>query len=205
MVELEDALRKLIQRLDQLGDGITERISSPDYLALVRQAFAGWDKATTHEKRELFGKLLANAAGSILCSDDLVRLFIEWIDKYHETHFKVIRAIYSNPGITRADIWDEIYGERTREDAGEADLFKLLMHDLSLGHVIRQERKTTAAGQFLKKPRPRRRLPASPVMKTAFDDVEPYVLTELGGWFVSYTMNEIVPRLGDAPAPAAPT
>jgi hypothetical protein len=203
MSDLEDALRNLIQRLDQLGDDIAERVSSPEYLALVRQAFNGWDKATTDEKRDLFGKLLANAAGSRLCSDDLVRLFIEWIDKYHEVHFKVIRAIYSNPGITRADIWDDIYGERTREDAGEADLFKLLIHDLSLGHVIRQDRKTTADGQFLKKPRPRRRLHASPVMKTAFDDVEPYVLTELGGWFVSYAMNEIVPRLGGAAGPTA--
>jgi hypothetical protein len=33
-------------------------------------------------------------------------------------------------------------------------------------------------------------------MKSAFDDVEQYELTELGRHFVHYTMNEVVPRIG---------
>jgi hypothetical protein len=32
-------------------------------------------------------------------------------------------------------------------------------------------------------------------MKSAFDDQEPYVLTELGKQFVHYTMSDIVARL----------
>ena len=36
------------------------------------------------------------------------------------------------------------------------------------------------------------------VMKSAFDDVEQYELTELGNQFVHYTMNEVVPRIGTA-------
>jgi len=32
-------------------------------------------------------------------------------------------------------------------------------------------------------------------MKSAFDDEEPYVLTELGSQFVHYTMNEVVKRI----------
>jgi hypothetical protein len=196
--QLHTTLLELIQRLNQFGDDIADRVASELYLALVRQAFAAWDKAATEEKRDLLRKLLANAAGSKLCPDDLVRLFIEWIDKYHEAHFKVIRAIYNNPGVTRADIWQLIHGPFPREDSAEADLFKLLIHDLSLGHVIRQARATTEDGQFFKKPRGGRRITASPLMKTAFDDSDPYVLTQLGGWFVSYTMNELVPRLGEA-------
>jgi hypothetical protein len=35
----------------------------------------------------------------------------------------------------------------------------------------------------------------SKVMKSAFDDAEPYVLTSLGEQFVHYTMNEVVKRL----------
>lgn len=32
-------------------------------------------------------------------------------------------------------------------------------------------------------------------MKSAFDDEKGYELTELGRWFVHYTMNELVPRI----------
>ena len=36
-------------------------------------------------------------AGAItLAQDDLVRLFLEWIEKYHEFHFAVIQEIYKN-------------------------------------------------------------------------------------------------------------
>ncbi len=125
-----------------------------------------------------------------------MRLFIDWIDKYHEVHFKVIRVVYKNPGASRALIWQEIYGEFPREDSAEADLFKLLIHDLSLGHVIRQHRETTGDGRFLKKARSSRRLPPSPVTKSAFDDTEPYELTQLGGQFVHYTMTELVTKIG---------
>lgn len=124
-------------------------------------------------------------------------MFIEWIDRYHEIHFKVIREIYSNPAVTRAAIWEAIYGDQPRDDSAEADLFKLLIDDLSTGHVIRQERQTNAAGQFIAVRRTgHRRRPGSSVLKSPFDDEKPYVLTELGKQFVHYTMDEIVPRIG---------
>jgi hypothetical protein len=115
---------------------------------------------------------------------------------YHEAHFAVIRAVYKNPGATRAQMWDEIHGQAVREDSAEADLFKLLVRDLSTGGVVRQHRETTGDGRFIK--RTPIRTPSgygSPVMKSAFDDVEQYVLTELGSQFVHYTMNEVVPRI----------
>ena len=120
-------------------------------------------------------------------------------------HFKVIRSVYKNPGSTRAEIWTDIYGSPVRENSSEADLFKLLIFDLSTGRVIRQSRPTNAQGQFLKKPRARARGMPSPVMKSAFDDAEPYELTELGSKFVHYTMEEVVPRLAGADVHGAPT
>jgi hypothetical protein len=108
----------------------------------------------------------------------------------------VIRCIYNKQGITRIEIWDEIYGELPREDSAEADLFKFLIRDLSTGGVIRQERETNQAGQFLRKRRPRSKLAASTTMESAFEDTKPYVLTRLGDQFVHYTMNEVVTRIG---------
>lgn len=198
MKRLGDTLAEMMRRLDQFDEEIADRIQSESFLSLVRQGFRTWDKAETEEKRDLIRKLLTNAAGTKLCPDDLVRLFIDWIDKYHEAHFKVIRVVHKNPGATRAYIWQEIHGDFPREDSAEADLFKLLIHDLSLGHVIRQHRATTGDGRFLKKARPSRRPQASPVMKSAFDDTDPYELTELGSSFVHYTMNELVERIGEA-------
>lgn len=194
---LGEALGQILDRLDSLGDEIEQRIRSEAYLDLIRQGFRSWDRADTEEKREFIRKLLTNAGGTQLCSDDLVRLFIAWIDQYHEAHFKVIREIYGDPGVTRGRIWESIYGPQPREDSAEADLFKLLIRDLSTGSVIRQERATDDYGRFIaKKRKSAGRVQTKSVMKSAFDDEDPYVLTELGQQFVHYTMDDIVPRIG---------
>jgi hypothetical protein len=195
---LRNTLDEVSDRFEKLGPAIEERIQSTEYLALVRQAFRTWDRAETEDKRRYVANLLANAAGSRICSDDVVRLFISWLDLYHEAHFAVIREIFTNPGSTRYGIWTELYGELPREDSAEADLYKLLIRDLSTGGVIRQTRDTNEAGQFLRKRPPRRRGPAPPTMESAFEDTKQYLLTELGKQFVHYTMNEVVPRLGSA-------
>ena len=140
----------------------------------------------------------ANAGGTNLCSDDVLRLFIDWLDSYHEAHFAVIREIYRSPGVTRLAIWSSIRGELPREDSAEADLFKMLIRDLSLGGVIRQVRATTPDGQFLRQPRSRSKGSSRRTMESAFEDSKPYVLTELGSQFVHYTMTEIVPRIGSS-------
>lgn len=176
---------------------IDERIQDPEYLSLVRQAFRVWDESETEEKRRLVANLISNSAGTRLNSDDVVRLFISWLSLFHEIHFLVIREIFSNPGSTRFDIWSGLKANSSlpREDSAEADLFKLLIRDLTTGGVIRQVRDTNEAGQFVRKRVARHRsLPAS-TMKSAFDDTEQYVLTELGKQFVHYTMNEVVSRI----------
>jgi hypothetical protein len=191
------AIDEVTSRLDQFGEEVKERIESEEYLSIVRKAFRVWDEADTKEKRRLVQNLLAHAGGSRITSDDVVRLFIDWIERYHEAHFAVIREVYQHPGATRADIWEGVYGDQPREDSAEADLFKLLVHDLSTGRVIRQHRPTNNVGQFMKKQQVGRKSQPSAVMKSAFDDTEPYELTELGKQFVHYTMNEIVPRVGE--------
>lgn len=197
LADLVTTLAQIIERLESFGNEIQERIESEQYLALVGRAFRAWDQADTQEKRRLIKNLLMNAGGTSLCPDDLIRLFIQWIDTYHEAHFAVIREIYRSPGSTRADIWENVHGTAVREDSGEADLFKLLVRDLSTGSVIRQHRETTGDGRFVKKtPIRTPKGYGSRVLKSAFDDVEQYELTELGRQFVHYTMNEVVPRIG---------
>ena len=192
---LMHVLEEMTKIFENLGSQIDERIQSEEYLTLVRRAFYTWDQADTDEKRKYIKNLISNAAGTRLCSDDVIRLFIDWLELYHEIHFAVIREIYKNPGITRYDIWAELSGELPREDSAEADLFRLLIRDLSTGGVIRQARDTDSYGRFLRKKNPTRKGSLPGTMESAFEDKKPYVLTELGQQFVHYTMNEVVQRI----------
>jgi hypothetical protein len=193
---LHDTLEEIQRRFETLGESIEQRLQSEEYLGLVRKAFRAWDEADTAEKRRYIANVVTNSAGTRVCSDDVVRLFIDWLELYHESHFAVIREIFNNPGSTRFDIWSGIYGEAPREDSAEADLYKLLIRDLSTGGVIRQERDVNLLGQFVRKRPKRTRTSAPATMESAFEDIKPYVLTELGKQFVHYTMSEVVTRIG---------
>lgn len=208
LLELAKSLQEIQDRFLSLGNQIEDRIMSEEYLALVRKAFRVWDQSDTDEKRRFVVNLVTNAASTRASSDDVIRLFIDWIGLYNEVHFAVIREIFQNPGSTRFDMWTGIYGQLPREDSSAADLYKFLIRDLSTGGVIRQERDVNAVGQFVRK-RPRHvpRGTGSTTLETAFDDTKPYVLTAIGREFVHYTMNEIVTRIGadrttEAPAAA---
>ena len=194
LLELSRMLEEISSRFESLGSEIDERIQSEGYLSLVRKAFRTWDNSETQEKRRMLGNAVTNAGGTRACPDDVIRLFLDWIELYNEVHFAVIREIHQNPGFTRFEIWSAIYGELPREDSSEADLYKFLIRDLSTGGVIRQERDVNSLGQYVrKKPMKRRATPAT--LESAFEDGKPYVLTKLGGLFVHYTMNETVTRL----------
>jgi hypothetical protein len=96
-------------------------------------------------------------------------------------------------------IWEKIGKGSVREDSADADLFKLLVRDLSTGGIIRQHRETDYAGRFLKKSPTRPPAASSSgnkVAKSAFDDGETYELTELGEQFVHYAMTDLPPRIG---------
>jgi hypothetical protein len=124
-------------------------------------------------------------------------MFLQWISLYSELHFVVIRSIYNDRGVTRARIWEKIGKEEVREDSSEADLFKLLIRDLSTGSIIRQHREKDYAGNFLRKPaqRARKRMAASSTMESAFEDTKGYELTELGQQFVHYAMTDLPIRI----------
>jgi len=195
--EIGTTIAEILSRLDLNDEQIRKRIESPEYLRLLKKCFRDWSAAESEEKRILVRNLLTNAAVHRICTDDVVRLFIQWIDYYSETHFKVIRHIYKNPGSTRAEIWAGIHGGQVREDSAEADLFKLLIHDLSTGHVIRQHREKDYYGRYLKVT-PQRGRSGSGTMTSAFEGEKPYELTELGNQFVRYTMEGMMPRIACA-------
>lgn len=195
---LAQTLSDIAARFESIGEQIDERIQSEEYLDLVRKAFRVWDESDTDEKRRYVSNLISNASGTSLCSDDVIRLFIDWLNSYHESHFAIIREIYKKSGCTRRQMWANVYGNFPREDSAEADLFKLLIRDLSTGGVIRQSRDTTPDGRFLKQQSNRRKGASSKVLESAFEATKPYELTELGKQFVHYTMNEVVPRVSNS-------
>lgn len=195
--EIGRTLVEIMIRVDQNDEEIRKRIESPGYLKLIKKAFRDWSAAESEEKRVLIRNLLANTASTKLCGDDIVSLFIQWIDIYAEAHFRVIREIYNKAGVTRKQIWIGIHGQLVREDSADADLFKLLIQDLTTGHVIRQYREVDYYGNFIPKTPQKTVKGIGRQYKSAFDDEEQYVLTELGKQFVHYTMNEIVPKIGN--------
>ena len=199
LITLGQTLQEVQSRFENFGDEINERIQSEAYRALVRKAFRAWDQSDTEEKRRMLGNVVINAGSTRASPDDVIRLFIDWTEFYNEVHFAVIREIFHNPGSTRFEIWSSIYGELSREDSEEADLFKFLIRDLSTGGVIRQERDVNSLGQYVrKKPMKRRGTPTT--LESAFEDTKPYMLTQLGHKFVHYTMNETITRLsGESP------
>ncbi len=191
--EVFEMLAQIFTRFESFGNSVTARIESVEYLTLVRTTFRIWDKAETLEKKEMLKKLVTNAGALEIAEDDLIRLFLEWIDKYHEFHFMVIREVYKTPNITRAQIWLGLRDDFPREDSADAHLYKLLINDLSLGEVIFQVKGVTPDGQYLKN-RPQKRNP-SQVHQTVFDDTKPYALTSLGMKFVHYVMDDLAPQL----------
>jgi hypothetical protein len=197
--EIGITIAEILSRLDLNDAEIQRRLESPEYLKLIKKCFRDWSAAESEEKRVYIRNLLTTAAVHRICSDDVVHLFIQWIDMYSEAHFAVIRFIYKNRGCTRLQ---GIYGNRVRDNSAEADLFKLIIHDLSTGHVVRQHRETNYVGQFIKTPQRKRPL-SSGTLTSAFDDDKPYELTELGTQFVRYTVEGVMPRIA-APTDAGP-
>ncbi len=201
---LEDELRdkaqtivEIMARVDIQDERIKARIESDEYQALLKKAFHSWAKIDSEAKRQKIRNLLSNTAVTSVSSDDVVKLFIDWLNTYSDFHFEVIGEIYRSGQITRGEIWRNLGRPDVREDSADADLYKLLISDLSIGRIIRQERQTDYYGNFVKKPTTKKRNVGvrDNKMKSAFDDEDYYVLTDLGQQFVHYAMNELVPRI----------
>ena len=202
MAEKQQTIVEIMQRLDLHDEEIARRVSSDEYQSLLRKGFRDWAGAESEEKRVLIRNVLANAGAARLASDDVVRLFMEWIKSYSELHFAVVGKIYNHAGITRGEVWAALGRQSVREDSADADLFRLLFRDLSTGGIIRQHRETDYAGNFIRKTPQRRPARASTphAVKSAFDDEDGYELTQLGQQFVHYAMTDLPLKLNYHPA-----
>jgi hypothetical protein len=197
MREKEQTILEILSRIDMHDEETAKRVESPAYQALMRKAFRDWSGAESEAKRTMVRNLLVNAAGSRVASDDVVKLFLDWLNLYSEFHFEVIGAIYNNAGITRGGARRKLARPVVREDSSEADLFRLLFRDLSTGGIVRQHRETNYAGDFIakKSSRPPATKGETKIMKSAFDNEEQYELTALGQQFVHYAMTDVPPKL----------
>lgn len=199
--EKESTIVEVMMRLDLHDEEISKRVESAEYQSLLRKAFREWGAVESEKKRVFIRNILTNAAADTPTSDDVVRLFLDWISMYSEFHFAVIAEIYKRPGITRFGMWTNLGRKTVREDSAEADLYKLLIRDLSTGGIIRQHRETDYYGNFIKKQTGGRRSGGgSREMKSAFDDEEEYELTQLGEQFVHYAMTDLPPKIAYTPA-----
>ena len=209
--EKEQTVIQIMARLDLQDETVAKRIDSAEYQSLLRKTFRNWPGAESEDKRVLLRNLLANAAATNISSDDVIRMFIDWVNTYSELHFKVIGAVYNvRGGITRGDIWRSVGKGTVQENSADADLYKLLIRDLSTGGVIRQHREVDYYGNFVAKTAKRSSPTATgKAYVSAFDESEPYELTELGKQFVHYAMNELTVRVtftgaaDDSATPAA--
>ena len=196
--EKEVTMIEIMSRLDLQDEKISKRLESKEYQSLVRKTFREWSGAESELKRVLIRNILSNAACTDISSDDVIRLFIDWINQYSELHFQVIGAIYNSNGISRGQIWKKIGKAEVREDSADADLYKLLFRDLSMGSIIRQHREKDYDGNFIAKT-PQKSRPkggyGSKVMKSVFDEEELYELTELGQQFFHYAMTDLPQRI----------
>ncbi|MGC9599618.1 MAG: hypothetical protein ABSE18_04505 [Minisyncoccia bacterium] len=193
MREKEQTIVEIMARLDMHDAKIGERMKSPEYQSIVKKAFREWSGAESEEKRKLIRNILSNAAATALVSDDVIKLFLDWLKNYSELHFKVIGVIYNKNGITRGEVWRQLGKQPVREDSPEADLFKLLFRDLSTGAIIRQHKDRDYAGNIIVS-RATGRTPKSSgthTAKSAFDEEEQYELTGIGQQFVHYAMTEL--------------
>lgn len=192
--ELVVDIRKIFERLEIFGDQIQGRIESTEYLNLVRKTFRVWDSTDTTEKRECLRKLITNAGGVRIVDDDVVRLFVEFMGRFHELHFKVLRLVYQNPGISSYDIATELFGDVPRDDSAKADLFKFLFHELNMTDVMRQPRESDSDGRWRRRVAKKTVGSRAKTLKSPFND-EQQVLTELGKQFVRYIMDDLDPQL----------
>lgn len=184
-------IHEIMLRLDSLKIDISERIKSNEFQSLVDKCFKNWSDFAGEAKRGYIRNILINAATTSIAEGDVIRLFIDWIKMYSDFHFNVIACIYHHQnGISRGDIWQILGKKSAREDSSDADLYKLLIRDLSTGGIIRQFRQTDYYGRFITEPRQKNVKSNSNTMESAFDTAKLYVLTELGKQFVHYAITE---------------
>jgi hypothetical protein len=188
----------LIGRIEELGDEAIVSAQRPEFLTLVRKAFMAWDRADSDSKRHYLVQLLVNHAGAPLTDDDVVRLFVDWIDRFDESHFRILRSVYRHRPANKLIAGRELFGAQLPVDASaKAGLFRELWRELNMGSLVRDAR-AIEGGRFRRKETSRTpRGARSPYLDPTFDEDE-VELTELGSEFVQYVLGDQIRRLGPA-------
>ena len=78
--EKEATIIEIMARLDLQDEKISKRVDSKEYQSLIKKTFRDWAGAESEKKREFIRNILSNAAATDISSDDVVRLFIDWIN-----------------------------------------------------------------------------------------------------------------------------
>jgi hypothetical protein len=99
MAEKTQTILEITARLDLNDEKVVKRIESPEYQSLMRKAFRDWSGTESEAKRKMVRNILTHAADVTLTSDDVVRMFLQWISLYSDLHFVVIRSIYNDNGV----------------------------------------------------------------------------------------------------------
>jgi len=195
LAEKKEIFIDIMTRLDFRDEKVVKRLDSEAYRSLLRKSFRDWAGVESRRKRDIIRNVLTNAAATDKTSDDVIRLFLDWIGRYSDLHLKVIAAVHNSNGITRAGIWKQIGQGFVREDSVDGDLFKLLIRDLSTGGIIAQHRDTDYYGNPVPESEQTHKRSDAATARTAFDDEDYFELTPLGEHFVHYAMNEIPPKI----------
>lgn len=196
IAELEHTVARIVASVSHVEGQFADRMEDPRYRQLIRRAFTGWSREQGEEKREMIRRLLTHAAEMPDVDYDMFRLFFDWVSRYNELHFRVMKVMRGLHHPTRKRIWQGLGGQPIRDDSAKADVFKCLILDLSFGHVIRQVKVRTASGATIL-PTPKKRAPRSVprLAVSATDDDKPYELTAVGRAFIHHVFTEIVPKL----------
>ncbi len=190
--EIGTTLIEVLQCLGLKNKKVKSRIESPEYLRLVRKSFRNWSAVENEEKRVLIRNTLISAATKKTSPDYAISLFIDWVDRYSKEHITVLRHLYeaSPAGLTRKELWLQMHKGIPSEDSAEADLYKMLILDLTMGYLIRQSREKDFYGKFVRAKPQKKTEEETNTRVSTFDDTKRYVLTELGKQFVSYILEE---------------
>ena len=106
--ELQEKQRTMLDvmaRLDLHDEEIAARVRSDEYQSLLKKAFRSWAGTESRKKQEYIRNILTNAAATRLVSDEVVFLFMDWLQDYSEFHFAVIGELYKREGSSRRQIW----------------------------------------------------------------------------------------------------
>jgi hypothetical protein len=198
MNELQSTVARIIVSINTSEDQFADRVEDPRYQSLIRKAFAGWSRGESEEKREMIRRLLSHAAEMPDPDYNLFNLFFDWLRRYNELHFRLIRSLKEQGTATKLQIWEGMGGTRVRDDSAEADVFGCLFMDLNFGHVVRKVGGRDSAGRRVRAAPVKRN---SPYLKSVLDNNDLQQHTAVGELFIHYAMDELIDKLPGPPSP----